>query len=46
MKSKMKELQPDEENILDSYYTKQMSLFEDTSGILNLGDTALQSSRD
>ena len=40
MKSKMKELQPDEESIPDSYYTKQMELFNDTllTSMMDKGD--------
>jgi len=35
---KYMKMKADEEKLIDEYYSKQMSLFEDTSGMLNLGD--------
>ncbi len=31
-------MKADEEKLMDEYYSKQMSLFKDTSGMLNVGD--------
>ena len=31
-------MKADEEKLMDDYYSKQMSLFQDTSGVLNVGD--------
>lgn len=35
---KYMKMKADEEKLMDDYYSKQMSLFQDTSGVLNVGD--------